>query len=64
MRTHKRITIEDFTKTVNYFQRWQMGTTNKLLQVALQKQTHSNRQPELATDTCHHTVGEGGLGLN
>jgi hypothetical protein len=49
---------------VNYFQSWHMGTTNKLLQTALQKRTHSNRQPEAAVVTFCHTVGENGLGLN
>jgi len=41
-----------------------MGTTNKLLQTALQKWTHSSRQPEVAVVTYCHTVGENGLGLN
>jgi len=41
-----------------------MGTTNKLLQIALQKRTHSSRQPEAAVVTYRHTVGENGLGLN
>ena len=41
-----------------------MGITNKLLQKALQKQTHSSRQPEAVAVTCGHTVGENGLGLN
>jgi len=49
---------------VNYFQSWHMATTNKLLQTALWKQTHSSRQPEEAIVTYHHTVGENGLGLN
>ena len=41
-----------------------MGTTNKLLQKAFRKRMHGNRQPEAAIITCHHTVGENGLGLN
>ena len=41
-----------------------MGTTNKLLQTALWKRTHSSRQPEAAVVTYHHTVGENGLGLH
>ena len=41
-----------------------MGITNKLLQKALQKRTHSSRQPEAAVVTYRHTVGENGLGLN
>ena len=39
------------THSVNYFQRWHMGTTNKLLQTALWKWTHSSRQPEVAIVT-------------
>jgi len=49
---------------VNYFQSWHMGSTNKLLQRALRKRTHSSRQPEAAIVTHRHTVGENGLGLN
>jgi len=67
----QRMTIEatskenDYSKQcVNYFQSWHMGTTNKLLQTALQKRTHSNRQPEAVIVTYHHTVGIKGLGLN
>jgi len=41
-----------------------MGTTNKLLQIALWKPTDSNRQPELVVVTYRHTVGENGLRLN
>jgi len=41
-----------------------MGTTNKLLQTALRKLTHSSRQLEVAVVAYHHTVGENGLGLN
>jgi len=41
-----------------------MGTTNKLLQTALRKRTHSSRQPEAAVITYYHTVGENHLGLN
>jgi len=41
-----------------------MGTTNKLLQRALWKLTHSSRQPEAAIVTYHHTVDENCLGLN
>ena len=48
---------------VNYFQSWHMGTTNKLLQTALQKRTHSRRQPEMAVITYRHTVGENGPGI-
>jgi len=48
---------------VNYFQSWHMGTTNKLLQTALRKQTHSSRQPEAAIVTYLHTMGENGLAL-
>ena len=55
----------DYSKQcVNYFQSWHMGTTNKLLQTALQKRTHSSRQPEAAVVTHCHTVDENGLGLN
>ena len=55
----------DYSKQcVNYFQSWHMGTTNKLLQTALRKRTHSSRQPEAAVVTYRHTVGENGLGLN
>ena len=46
----QRMTIEATSKEnnyskqcVNYFQSWHMGTTNKLLQTALRKRTHSNR---------------------
>ena len=67
----QRMTIEatskenDYSKQcVNYFQSWHMGTTNKLLQTALQKAMHSSRQPEVAVVTYHHTVGENDLGLN
>jgi len=49
---------------VNYFQSWHMGTTNKLLQTALRKPTHSSRQPQVAIVTYHHTMGKNGLGLN
>jgi len=35
-----------------------MGTTNKLLQTALQKRMHSSRQPEAAVVTYRHTAGE------
>jgi len=41
-----------------------MGTSNKLLQTALRKRTHSSRQPEAAIVTHRHTMGENGLGLN
>jgi len=41
-----------------------MGTTKKLLQTALQKRTHSSKQPEAAIVTYRHAVGENGLGLN
>ena len=41
-----------------------MGTTNKLLQTALQKRTHSIKQPESVIVTCRHTVGEDSLGFN
>jgi len=41
-----------------------MGSTNKLLQKVLWKRTDSSRQYEDAVVTCHHTVGENGLGLN
>jgi len=41
-----------------------MRTTNKLLQTALRKRTHSYRQPGAAIVTYCHTVGENGLGLN
>jgi len=55
----------DYSKQcVKYFQCCHMGTTNKLLQTALRKRTHSNRQPELAVVTYRHTVVENGLGLN
>jgi len=67
----QRMTIEvtskenDYRKhSVNYFQSWHMGTTNKLFQTALWKQTHSSRQPEAGFITYRHTVGENGLGLN
>ena len=67
----QRMTIEatskenDYSKhSVNYFQSWHMGTTNKLLQTALRKRTHSSKQPEAAVVTYHHTVGENCLGLN
>jgi len=67
----QRMTLEatskenDYSKQcVNYFQRWHMGTTNKLLQTALRKRTHSNRQPEMAIVTYHHPVDKNGLGLN
>jgi len=60
----QRMTIEatskenDYSKQcVNYFQSRHMGTTNKLLQTALQKRMHSIRQPEVAVVTYHHTVG-------
>jgi len=43
---------------VNYFQSWHMGTTNKLLHTALQKQSDSSRQPEAAVVTCRRTVGK------
>ena len=49
---------------INYFLSWHIGTTNKLLQTALQKWTHSSRQPEAAVITYRHTVGEKGLVLN
>jgi len=49
---------------VNYFQSWRMRTTNKLLQTALRKPTHSSRQPEAVVVTYGHTVGENSLGLN
>jgi len=51
----------DYSKRVNYFQSWHMGTTNKLLQTALQKQMHSSRQCEAAIVTYCHTVDENGL---
>jgi len=55
----------DYSKhCVNYFQRWHMGTTNKLLQTALWKRMHSSRQPEAAFVTYHYAVGENGQGLN
>ena len=67
----QRMTIEATSKEndcskhcVNYFQSWHMGTTNKLLQTALRKLTHSSRQPEAAVVTYRHTPGENGLGLN
>jgi len=41
-----------------------MWTTNKLLQTALRKWMHNNRQPEVVVVTDRHTVGENGLGLN
>ena len=44
---------------VNYFQSWNMGTTNKLLQTALRKRTHNSRQPEAVIVTYHHTAGLG-----
>jgi len=67
----QRLTIEATSKEndyseqcVNYFQSWHMRTTNKLLQTALRKRTHSSRQPEAAIVIYHHTVDENGLGLN
>ena len=55
----------DYSKQcVNYFQSWQMGTTNKLLQKEFWKQTQSSRQPEVVVITYPHTVSENGLGLN
>ena len=67
----QRMTIEATSKEnyyskqcVTYFQSWHMGTTNKLLQTALQKLTHRSRQPEASVVTYCHTVGENGLGLN
>ena len=67
----QRMTIEATSKEnnyreqcVNYFQSWHMGNTNKLLQTALTKWTHSSRQPEVAVVTYLHTVAENGLGLN
>jgi len=55
MRPHKEWPYRSTSKendyhkhTVNYFQSWHMGTTNKLLQTALRKRTHSSRQPEVA----------------
>jgi len=64
----QRMTIEatskenDYSKhTVNYFQSWHVGTTNKLPQTTLQNRTHSSRQAEAAIVTCHHTLGENSL---
>jgi len=55
----------DYSKQcLDYFQSWHIGTTNKLLQTALQKRMHSSREPEAAIITYHHMVGENGLGLN
>jgi len=58
----------DYSKQcVNFFQSWHMGTTNKLLQTALQNRTDSSRQPEATVNaivTYRYTVGENGLGLN
>ena len=54
----------DYSKQcINCFQSWHMGTINRLLQTALQKQTHSSRQPEMAIIMYCHTVGENGLGF-
>ena len=56
---------KDYSKhCLNYLQSWHMGTTNKLLQTALLKRTHSRRQPEADFVTNRHKVGENGLGLN
>jgi len=67
----QRMTIEATSKEFfyskqcdNYFQSWHMRTTNKLLQTALLKRTHSSRPPETAIVTYRHTVGENSLGLN
>ena len=64
----QRMTIEatskenDYSKQcVNYFQSWHMGTTNKLLQTALRKRTHSTRQPESAVVAYRQMVSENGL---
>jgi len=45
----------DYSKQcVNYFQSWHMGTTNKLLQTAWWKQTHSSKQPEVGLNRPQH----------
>ena len=43
---------------------WELLINLKLLQTALQKLTHSSRQPEVAVVTYYHTLAENGLGLN
>ena len=49
--------------TIEAASSWHMGTTNKLLQTALRKRTHSSRQPQAAVVTYRYTVGENSLGL-
>jgi len=51
------------THSLNCSQSWHMGTTNKLLQKALWKWTHSSRQPEAAILINRQRVGENGLGF-
>ena len=69
--TTQRTTIEttskesDYSKQcVKYCQSWHLGMTNKLIQKALRKRTHSSRQSEVAVLTYRHSVVENGLGLN